>query len=118
MSNSTPVVSLFVDFKSAFDQLWFLGCVGKLKNVGIPFSFYRWIEAWLVNRRCFIEVNNKISRWFDIEKGGPQGSVLTPTVFIAYHCDFNDSLSKSTNHLFADDLVSIISGQIGLKYSE
>ena len=76
MSNSSPVASIFIDFKSAFDQLWFLGCVGKLKRLGIPISFCQWIESWLNNRRCFIEISNKKSKWFSIEKGGPQGSVL------------------------------------------
>ena len=30
MSNSVPVATVFVDFKSTFDQLWFDGCLGKL----------------------------------------------------------------------------------------
>ena len=118
MSNSAPVASIFIDFKSAFDQLWFLGCIGKLKRLGIPILFCNWIESWLVNRRCFIEINNKKSRWFEIEKGGPQGSVLTPTIFITYHSDLDISLPSSVNHLFADDLVGVISGQIGLKFSD
>lgn len=118
MSNSSPVASIFIDFKSAFDQLWFLGCIGKLRRISIPLSFCKWIECWLINRRCFIEINNKRSRWFEIEKGGPQGSVLTPTVFITYHSYLDTSLPSSINHLFADDLVGVISGQIGLTYTE
>ena len=118
MSNSSPVASIFIDFKSAFDQLWFLGCVGKLKRLGIPLSYCRWIESWLSNRRCFIEIGNKRSRWFEIEKGGPQGSVFTPTLFITYHSDLDSFLPNSINHLFADDLVGVIAGQIGLEYGK
>lgn len=118
MSNSSPVASIFIDFKSAFDEVWFLGCIGKLKRLGIPLSFCNWIESWLFNRWCFIEINNTKSRWFTIEKGGPQGSVLTPTIFITYHSDLDISLPSSINHLFADDLVGVVSGQIGLKYSD
>jgi len=90
-------VFIFINFKSAFDQLCFLGCIGKLKKLGIPLSYCNWIESWLNNRRCFIE----------IEKGGPQGSVLTPTIFITYQCDLDISLPGSLNHLFADDLLSV-----------
>jgi len=36
MSNSSPVATIFVDFKSAFDQLWVEGCLGKLRSLGIP----------------------------------------------------------------------------------
>ncbi|CAF4344065.1 unnamed protein product, partial [Rotaria magnacalcarata] len=57
MSNSAPICTVFVDFRAAFDQLWFLGCIGKLRNLGIPPSYLNWIQAWLVNRRCYIEFN-------------------------------------------------------------
>ena len=117
MSNSAPVCTVFVDFRAAFDQLWFLGCLGKLRNLGIPPSFLNWIETWLTNRRCFIEINGSKSRWFSIEKGGPQGSVLTPTLFITYNCDMGSSLPNCISHFFADDLAGIIAGQMGLKYS-
>ncbi|CAF0970505.1 unnamed protein product [Didymodactylos carnosus] len=36
MANSSPVATVFVDYKSAFDQLWFMGCIGKLRKGGIP----------------------------------------------------------------------------------
>lgn len=34
MANSAPVTTIFVDFKSAFDQLWYDGCLGKLARLG------------------------------------------------------------------------------------
>ncbi|CAF1480874.1 unnamed protein product, partial [Adineta steineri] len=114
---SSPTVTLFVDFKSAFDMLWHEGCVGKFRKMGIPPSFTNWIRAWLENRRGFIEINSVKSRWFGIEKGGPQGSSLTPTVFISYHADMPAFLSWSSSHLFADDLAAVVAGQIGLKFS-
>ncbi|CAF1246698.1 unnamed protein product [Rotaria sordida] len=117
LSNSAPVCTIFVDFHAAFDQLWFLGCIGKLRNLGIPPSFLNWIKAWLNNRRCFIETNGSKSRWFSIEKDGPQGSVLTPTLFITYNCDMGCSLSGCISHFFADDLAGIMAGQLGIKYS-
>ncbi|CAF4661061.1 unnamed protein product, partial [Rotaria sp. Silwood2] len=57
MSNSSPVATIFVDFKSAFDQLWYEGCLGKLRKMGIPVEYLRWIESWLRGRRAYIEVN-------------------------------------------------------------
>ena len=117
MSNSAPICTIFVDFRAAFDQLWSLGCIGKLRNLGIPPSFLNWIEAWLNNRRCYIEISGCKSRWFSLGKGGPQGSVLTPTLFIAYNCDMDSSLSGCISHFFADDLAGILAGQLGIKYS-
>lgn len=70
------------------------------------------------NRRSFIEIHNCRSRWFHVEKGGPQGSVLTPSVFITYHCDMSSFLSNATSHFFADDVAAILSGQLGLRYTD
>jgi hypothetical protein len=117
IANSAPVCTLFIDFRSAFDQLWHEGCIGKLRRLGIPPSYLNWIEAWLRDRRCFIEINNSKSRWFEIEKGGPQGSVLTPTLFISFHCDMSKSLSGCTSHFFADDVAAILAGQLGVRYT-
>jgi hypothetical protein len=118
MSNSEPVCTIFVDFRSAFNQLWISGCIGKLRRLGIPPSFLNWIEAWLVDRREFIEISNKRSRWFSTEKGGPQGGILTPTLFISYHYDMGQFLSGCSSYFFADDLAAILAGQLGIHYTD
>ncbi|CAF2948356.1 unnamed protein product [Rotaria sp. Silwood2] len=117
MSNSSPISTIFVDFRTAFDQLWFDCCIGKLRCLGIPPAYLNWIYAWLLDRRSFIEINETKSRWFNIDKGCPQGSVLSPTLFITYNCDLGSSLASCTSHLFADDLAVIVAGQLGIKYS-
>ena len=39
ISSSAPVRTIFVDFRAAFAQLWFLGCISKPRNMGTPPSF-------------------------------------------------------------------------------
>ncbi|CAF4733978.1 unnamed protein product [Rotaria socialis] len=76
------------------------------------------IDSFLkMDRRCFIDINGNISRWFSIEKDDPQGSVLTPTVFISYHNDMGQFLSECTSHFFADDVAAIFSGQLEVRYT-
>lgn len=116
LSNSSPITTLFVDFKRAFDMLWHTGCIGKLLHMGVPVAYTRWILRWLENRRGFVEIGNCRSDWFAISKGGPQGGVLTPTLFVSYHADMPQFLSCASSHLFADDLAAIIAGGIGSKY--
>ena len=62
MANSSPVATVFVDFKSAFDQLWFKGCIGKLSRLGIPHAYVKWIQIWLCERKASFEVQDKRSR--------------------------------------------------------
>ena len=116
MANSSPVATVFVDFKSAFDQLWIEGCLGKLRRLGIPKSYLNWIETWLSNRRAYIEIKGKKSRWFSIFRGGPQGSTFTPTLFITYHSDLTGFLNICSSFMFADDLAAVIAGNIGSKF--
>jgi Reverse transcriptase (RNA-dependent DNA polymerase) len=118
MANSAPVATVFVDFKSAFDQLWFEGCLGKLSKMGIPQAYVQWIRAWLSDRRAVIEVQGKRSRWFQIKRGGPQGSVFTPTLFITYHSDMSDFIPGAMSFFFADDLAATLAGHMGLKFTE
>jgi hypothetical protein len=116
--NDQAVTTAFVDFRSAFDQIWFMGCVGKLERLGIPKAFTRWIKLWLNNRRAFIEISGKRSDWFSIKRGGPQGFSLTPSVFISYHSDMGDALPMSVCSFFADDLAATMAGRIGVRFTE
>ena len=118
MANSAPVATVFVDFKSAFDQLWFEGCLGKLSRMGIPKAYITWIESWLSDRRAVIEIGGCRSRWIAIQRGGPQGSVFTPTLFITYHADMADFIPGAMSFFFADDLAAVIAGRMGVKFSE
>ena len=65
-----------------------------------------------------MEINGCKSRWFNIGKGCPQHSVLSPTLFISYHHDIGQFLSWCTSHFFADDLGAIIAGQMGARYTD
>ncbi|CAF0897344.1 unnamed protein product [Didymodactylos carnosus] len=74
MSSSAPVATVFVDFKQAFDELWWDGCIGKLLWLGIPKAYVVWIDAWLKDRKGFIEMQGNCSSYFPISRGGPQRS--------------------------------------------
>jgi hypothetical protein len=117
MSTSAPTATVFIDFKQAFDNIWWSGCLGKLSQLGIPIKYVLWIESWSKGRLGFIELNNKRSRLFNIYKGGPQGSCLTPAVFITYHSDMWTFLESSMPNFFADDLACVLGGRLGVKYS-
>lgn len=62
-------------------------------------------------------MNGCRSRWFRIKRRGPQGSSLTPSVFITYHSDLSDAVPAAMSFLFADDVAATIAGQMGLKYT-
>jgi hypothetical protein len=118
MSNSAPTATVFVDFKSAFDQLWFEGCFGKLARLGVPMAYCNWIKSWLCDRRAVIEIQGKRSKWIDIQRGAPQGSSISPSLFITYHSDMADYISTAMSFFFSYDLSAVISGRIGIRFTE
>ena len=86
--------------------------------MGIPLAYVNWIRAWLSDRRAIIDVQGKRSRWFTINRGGPQGSSFTPTLFITYHSDMADFFPDAMSSFFADDLAAVFARQMGVKYTE
>ena len=61
-----------------------------------------WIRAFLANRRQRVLVNGTASQWCPVLSGIPQGSVLGPTLFVAFINDLPESV-HSLVQMFADD---------------
>ncbi|CAF4662791.1 unnamed protein product, partial [Rotaria sp. Silwood2] len=118
MANSSPVATVFADFKSAFDQLWFEGYIGKLLRLGVPQAYVKRIQTWLCGRKASIEMQGKRSHWIEIKRGGPQGASLTPSLFITYHSDMADFIPGAMSFFFADDLVAVLAAQIGVRFTD
>ena len=55
-------------------------------------------------RLAYISFGENRSDNFNINKGLPQGSSLSPYLFIVYHCDLIQCLGAHSGHLFVDDL--------------
>lgn len=107
---NTATAALFIDFKSAFNQLWIKGLWFKLKRLNCPLYIIAWLRNYLVGRSAFIEVKGIKSNTFPLHKGVPQGSCVGPVLFILYHYDLlNASPNLHFNHLFADDMAIVLS---------
>lgn len=110
LSVNTAVAGLFIDFKAAFNQLWFNGLMLKLHRLNCPKYLMAWIWNYLSNRSAYINMNGSSSSIFSLHKGVPQGSCIVPVIFIVYHHDILNSISLlHWNHLFADDLAVLVS---------
>ena len=74
-------------------------------------STIKWIESYLSNRKQFVEVSGKRSSEQEVNIGTPQGSRLSPLLFIILMADLDLWTENSSLSNFADDTQSISQGK-------
>ena len=94
-----------IDYSQAFDTVWRDNLLMKMVNMQIPNHFVRWIQNWMSNRLAYVTVNGKTSKKNLMEQDVPQGSALSPLLFIVYIKTITENLEPTTNaSLFANDI--------------
>ena len=102
LANNKIILSVFIDFKKAFElvnpKLLFL----KLFHYGFDNKALDLIRSYFVSRRQKTKINNCFSDFDPINLGVPQGSIFGPLLFIIF---INDLIwcTNLDSILFADD---------------
>lgn len=95
---------IFFDIKAAFDSVWHDGLLYKINDFNLPPYLTSYLMSFLHNRTANIEFENALSRSFNLKSGTPQGSPLSPILYILYTADSMNGIPDHTEHgLFADD---------------
>ena len=97
-------VMALLDFSKAYDRTWRERLLLKLCKLGAPMQIIRWIAAFLRTRTAEVMINGTLSKRVRMKQGLPQGSVLSPLLFLLYINDIGDLIPAEADHiLFADD---------------
>ncbi|KAK3101622.1 hypothetical protein FSP39_004953 [Pinctada imbricata] len=97
------VAAILMDLSKAFDCLPHNVLLRKLEAYGLSGDSLQLIHSYLSNRRQQVKIGNSLSRWADIHKGVPQGSILGPLLFNVFINDIFYFIDKSTLYNYADD---------------
>ena len=97
---TTRAVAL--DISKAFDRVWHVGLLHKLKSYGISGQILGLISSFLSNRRLRVVLDGKPSQECPVNAGVPQGSILGPTLFLLYINDLPDNVICNIG-IYADD---------------
>ena len=85
---------------------------------GIGTRIIRWTQSWLSNRLAYVTFGNASSQKLVMKQGVPQGSVISPLLFIIHIDDITDNIPPEVMvSLFADD-VALYSSSIDLATAE
>ena len=97
---------ILYDFERAYDRVWRDGLLLKLVEAGVGRTLVRWVQAWLANRLAWAKVEGERSRARLFQQGLPQGSVLSPLLFLVYINDLVETVARGGVKVsaFADDL--------------
>ena len=99
------VAAVFLDAEAAFDKCWHNGIRYKLKfSLNLPDRIVRLLNSFLTDRVLSVIHEGHQSHQVKLGAGTPQGSPLSPLIYIIFVNDYPDSIKdKCSLSQFADD---------------
>lgn len=113
--------ALFLDVSGAFDNVSHKRLLHNLKKRRIDPRIIAWIESFLDNRTTIIKTNEHTSGKFRISIGIPQGSPLSPILYLFYNADLMEISNKYkeiNSSGFIDDVMLVTAADNTAKTNE
>jgi hypothetical protein len=70
---------VYLDIQGAFDSVWHHILIYKMINLEFETQLTRWMYNYLKDRTTSVQVGNCLSKEKPLDRGLPQGAVLSPT---------------------------------------
>ena len=101
-------VLVMLDYSKAYDRVWRQKLLLSMEEKGVPMKIVRWLSAFLNNRLAKVHFQGTASKARTMRQGLPQGSVLSPLLFLFFIDNLANELPDDTlNAMFADDVCAL-----------
>jgi ribonuclease HI len=95
---------LTLDVKGAFDTVLPGRLVRRLREQGWPTNLVHWVASFATDRSVYIRLDGVVGPRIDIQCGLPQGSPVSPILFMLYLAPLFKLGQPSTRFGYADDV--------------
>jgi len=100
-------LGVFIDLENAFDLMWRDGLLFKLRKLVVNRNVYQFVWTFLSNRSAQVKVGRTLSNVVLLDNRSPQGSVISPLLFLILMNDYpTDLINGCQLSLFADDAIA------------
>ena len=103
---------LLLDIAGAFNTVNHLRLLDNLRKKGVLLWFVRTVQSFLTDQMTTLLVNNEETALHNLKAGVPQGSPLSPILFLFYNAPLLEALNQPDLPLsplgFADDINLLI----------
>lgn len=107
-SAKRKTITLSLDVKGEFDHVSKNQLLAKMSKLGLPLSLLSWVSSFLSQRVLRLTFDGKTEVFSPIQTGTPQGSPISPILFLIYLRDMFKS--KAVTFLsYIDDISLTVS---------
>ena len=98
----SSVDMIYLDYAKAFDKVDHGVLLNKLETFGICGKLGEWLHSFPTNRRHHVRIPGGVSKSDNVPSGVPQGTVLSPLLFLVLISDISNNVDSNITS-FADD---------------
>lgn len=103
--------ALFFDLSAAFDMLDAELLTAKLSTYGASHNVTSLIRSYMTGRKQCVDFGGSQSGLVDVGIGSPQGSIISPLLFLVMVADIGEWVSNGMILSYADDTTCYTSGK-------
>jgi len=108
---------LLMDVKGAFPHVAKGNLIKRIEEMGFEADLVRWVESFMEERRVIMSMDGKEGDSMDVETGVPQGSPVSPVLFVIYlsglfgQVEDKEKECGSEGISFVDDVAWVVEGE-------